>query len=583
MIGRTIGTYRIEAALGQGGMGTVYRGLDLMLERPVAIKALRADVAASGAHVERFRQEAKTLARLLHANIATLYALLREGDDLYMVMEFVEGETFEAVLHRVRRLPADRALGLFGQALRGIGHAHARGIVHRDIKPANFMVTPAGTVKAMDFGIARLLGTSRMTQTRHAIGTAEYMAPEQVRAREVDARTDVYALGILLYELVTGRVPFEAPSSFETMQAHLQTPPPSPRVLTRDLPEAVEAAILTALAKDPADRHPSVAAFQAALADLMPGGPPVPLAALLGANASGTGALAEPSSEPTASEPTASEPTRPAPATVAAPAPPHEPDAPEDAPDIPEADPPAPEAGDAPATLVPTPTVAAETSAPPPTRLAAPRTPATALAATASVAPTVAAPSPAPETVLAPAPDRPASGADASAPRSPRRTIPPVALLAAAVAIVLAASVWALRPSAADAPVGPEAGIEAAEQETRASGGAGGGLSPTRSDAVVTPGPPPALAEAEASAPAQDIRPADRPEAEVARPEPDRRPAPTERTAPADRTRDEAPEPRRAPTPEPVAAPQTGIARVLVRPFGDVFVDGRRLARETNA
>ena len=228
MIGRTIGGYRIESLLGQGGMGSVYRGTDLMLDRPVAVKALRADVAASPDHVERFRQEAKTLARLLDPHIATLYAMLREGDDLYMVMEFVEGETFEALLARERWLPVDRALDLFGQALKGLDHAHRRGIIHRDVKPANFMLTPGGTVKVMDFGIARLLGSARMTQTRHAIGTAEYMAPEQVRAREVDARTDVYSLGVLLYEMLTGRVPFEAESAFEVMQAHLQTPPPNP-------------------------------------------------------------------------------------------------------------------------------------------------------------------------------------------------------------------------------------------------------------------------------------------------------------------------------------------------------------------
>ncbi|MEO0559562.1 MAG: protein kinase [Bacteroidota bacterium] len=312
MIGRVIGNYRIDAKLGQGGMGAVYKGLDLMLERPVAIKALRADIAASPQHVERFRQEARTLARLLHPHIATLYALLREGDDLYMVMEFVEGETFEAVLHRERRIPVDHALRLFDQALRGIDHAHQRGIIHRDVKPANFMVMPSGTVKVMDFGIARLLGTTRMTQTRHAIGTAEYMAPEQVRAREVDARTDVYALGILLYEMVTGRVPFEAESSFETMQAHLQAAPRPPRVLTSDLPESVEAAILTALAKAPEDRHASVADFREALADVIPTGPPVPLPASFAAPPEPT----EPAPAPIVATP----PPGPAPETVIAPA-----------------------------------------------------------------------------------------------------------------------------------------------------------------------------------------------------------------------------------------------------------------------
>ena len=409
MIGRTIGNYRIDAKLGQGGMGAVYKGLDLMLERPVAIKALRADIAASPQHVERFRQEARTLARLLHPHIATLYALLREGDDLYMVMEFVEGETFEAVLHRERRIPVEHALRLFDQALRGIDHAHQRGIIHRDVKPANFMVMPSGTVKVMDFGIARLLGSTRMTQTRHAIGTAEYMAPEQVRAREVDARTDVYALGILLYEMVTGRVPFEAESSFETMQAHLQAEPRPPRVLTSDLPESVEAAILTALAKEPDDRHASVAAFRAALADVTPTGPPISLPVPL------VEAPPSPETPPTTAAPKA--PSGPAPETVIAPARSAE-ATPDDSPkitdelalDAPELEasadelaPPEPPTEEAePTDLSDQPEDTSSTDDDPPTV----PSPATRIAAPATVAATAVIPDPdttAPATVLAPA------------------------------------------------------------------------------------------------------------------------------------------------------------------------------------
>ncbi|MEP0545975.1 MAG: protein kinase [Rhodothermales bacterium] len=265
MIGRVIGNYRIEALLGRGGMGAVYRALDTMLDRTVAVKALRADAATQPGAVERFRMEARTLARLLHPNIATLYTLVRSGDDLYMVMEFCEGETFEAILRRRGRLAPAEALPLFLQALDGLEHAHRHGIVHRDIKPANLMRLPDGTVKVMDFGIARLLGSSRLTQTQHTIGTAAYMAPEQIRAQEVDARADVYALGVLLYELVAGRVPFQSESSFEVMEAHINRAPPPPRQFAPDLPEALEVAILRALAKAPDDRFSSVVALREAL------------------------------------------------------------------------------------------------------------------------------------------------------------------------------------------------------------------------------------------------------------------------------------------------------------------------------
>jgi serine/threonine-protein kinase len=269
MIGRTVGTYQILEKIGEGGMGTVYKGVDQMLERTVAIKVLRAELAREPRIVERFRTEAITLARLNHPNVATLYSFLREGDDFFMVMEYVPGATLEDLLKK-GPLPVDEAVPLFCQALNGVAHAHALGIVHRDLKPANVMRTPEGVVKVMDFGIARVLGTTRMTRTGHLIGTIEYMAPEQVRGRETDARSDVYALGIVLYEMVTGQVPFEADSDFELMRAQAEDRPPPPRTVMPSVPAAIEKAILRALAKSPEARFQTVANFREVLEESLP-------------------------------------------------------------------------------------------------------------------------------------------------------------------------------------------------------------------------------------------------------------------------------------------------------------------------
>ncbi len=265
MIGSTIGQYRIENKLGAGGMGEVYRALDTMLEREVALKVLHRFATQDAGWLERFRSEAVTLARLNHPNIAILHNFLEVGQDYYMVMEFVQGATFEELLKREGKLPLRTALDWFCQALRGFEHAHARNVIHRDIKPANLMLNDEGLVKITDFGIARVMGGQHLTKTGKVIGTLEYMSPEQVRGEEQDARSDIYALGILLHELTTAKVPFSGTSDYEIMRSHLELAPRPPRELSEDLPPAIEAAILKALSKKASDRFQSVAEFRASI------------------------------------------------------------------------------------------------------------------------------------------------------------------------------------------------------------------------------------------------------------------------------------------------------------------------------
>jgi serine/threonine-protein kinase len=265
MIGSVVGSYKITEKIGEGGMGAVFKGIDVMLEREVAIKVLRPELARQPQIVERFRTEAVTLAKLNHPYIATLYSFLRQADDFYMVMEYVRGETLDSVIKRSGALAAEASIGLFCQALEGIEHAHRLGIIHRDIKPANMMLTEQGTIKVMDFGIARVLGADRMTRAGHLIGTIEYMSPEHVKGDEVDARSDVYSLGILLYEMLTGRVPFTSTSEYELMKCQIEQAPTPPRVFASHVPLLVEQVIMRALAKKPESRHQTAGEFRALL------------------------------------------------------------------------------------------------------------------------------------------------------------------------------------------------------------------------------------------------------------------------------------------------------------------------------
>jgi tRNA A-37 threonylcarbamoyl transferase component Bud32 len=258
MIGKIIGNYRIVEKIGEGGMGAVYRAVDLMLEREVAIKAIRPELARDDEIVARFRTEARILARIHHPAIATIYSFFDAGDDLFLAMEFVHGRSLARVLQQQSALPWQRAVSLLAAAMGGIEQAHRQGIVHRDLKPENLMITDAGEVKVMDFGIARATGSSRLTRTGLLVGTLRYMAPEQIRGEEVDQRTDIYALGAVLYEMLTGRVPFDDGSDYAVLKAHVEENPRAPILAVPDLPQWLDRATLRALAKDPDDRFQTV-------------------------------------------------------------------------------------------------------------------------------------------------------------------------------------------------------------------------------------------------------------------------------------------------------------------------------------
>ncbi|MGB0035835.1 MAG: protein kinase [Candidatus Acidiferrales bacterium] len=265
MIGKQIGSYRILEKLGEGGMGVVYKAVDMDLDRTVAMKVLSADLSNNPELVGRFRAEAKAQANLNHTNLATLYAFLIQDGTAFMVMEFIEGENFGQMIARRGPIPESEAIPLFRQALLGIGFAHRAGIVHRDIKPSNMMLNKNGIVKVMDFGIAKVMGTRGMTRTGTQMGTVAYMSPEQIQNRPVDIRSDIYELGVTLYEMLSGRVPFESDSDFQIMQDHVRTPPPLPSKFFPYISKGVENVVLKSLEKDPDSRFQSVEQFGAAL------------------------------------------------------------------------------------------------------------------------------------------------------------------------------------------------------------------------------------------------------------------------------------------------------------------------------
>ncbi len=265
MIGTQVANYRIEKKLGQGGMGMVYKAIDVNLDRMVALKFLSTELSNDPGLIERFRLEARSQATLNHTNIATLYNFFNVDGNWVIVMEYVDGENLEQLIQRSGVMRYEDAVPLFKQALLGVGFAHRNGIVHRDIKPANIMINRHGIVKVMDFGIAKALTGTRLTRTGVAVGTVSYMPPEQIRNQTVDIRSDIYSLGITLYQMLTAHLPFESESDFQVQFDHVHTPPPPLSLHYPYLPRGIEAAVLKALEKEPSRRFRTVEEFGAAL------------------------------------------------------------------------------------------------------------------------------------------------------------------------------------------------------------------------------------------------------------------------------------------------------------------------------
>jgi serine/threonine protein kinase len=270
MIGELLDHYRVLELIGRGAMGVVYKAIDVNLDRPVAVKVMSAEARGDPDFVERFRQEARLQAALHHPNVALLFDYFVHDGAPVAVMEFIDGESLEQLIRRRGAIAPHEAIPIFKQALRGVAAAHRAGIIHRDLKPSNLMVTRDDVVKVMDFGIAKRQGVTGATKASTSIGSPLYMAPEQILGRAVDCRTDVYALGITLYELLSGYRPFNArgKSEYLVLNAHVNDLPEPPTVYRFGIPQPVVDAVMRSLAKEPEARFQSAEDFMNALPDV---------------------------------------------------------------------------------------------------------------------------------------------------------------------------------------------------------------------------------------------------------------------------------------------------------------------------
>ena len=262
--------YEVKELLGTGGMGVVYRAFDRELQEPVAIKTLRPEaLGGDGVALERFKQEIRLARKITHRNVVRTYDLGEIGGTYYLTMEYVEGTPLKQLITARGPLPVAVTLTIGKQLCRALEVAHEQGVIHRDIKPQNIVVEPNGFLKVMDFGIARLANRPRekgLTQEGMSIGTPDYMSPEQLSGMELDVRSDLYSTGVVLFECLTRRVPFEADTVYALIARHLEEQPPDPRSFNSEIPDALAQVILMAMAKEPADRYQSALEMHDALA-----------------------------------------------------------------------------------------------------------------------------------------------------------------------------------------------------------------------------------------------------------------------------------------------------------------------------
>jgi serine/threonine-protein kinase len=294
LVGRLLDRrYQVEALVAMGGMATVYRAMDTRLDRRVALKVMHADLARDEDFVNRFIGEAKSVARLSHPNVVSVYDQGRDGPYLYLAMEYLPGRTLRDLLDERGWFPPREALSIMVPLLSGLAAAHTAGIVHRDVKPENVLIAPDGHLKVVDFGLARALSVSPQTRTGVIIGTVAYLAPEQVRGTGGDARTDVYAAGIVLFELLTGTKPHTGDSPLSVAYKHVNEAVPAPSQLVPDIPPEVDRLVAQATSRDPHGRPADAGQFLRQVNDVVqwlpgPGGWPAPAAAWPGAGSFAT-------------------------------------------------------------------------------------------------------------------------------------------------------------------------------------------------------------------------------------------------------------------------------------------------------
>lgn len=272
---KQLGRYEVLGELGQGAMGVVYRARDPLIDREVAIKTINLSLALDEKeeYEQRFYQEAKAAGRLNHPNIVTIYDVGKSGDVAYIAMEFLQGRELRDVMNDQGRLPVAQVLDIVAQVALGLAYAHEHEIVHRDVKPSNIMVIRDGHVKITDFGIARMASSAVRTQTGMVLGSPKYMSPEQVMGREIDARSDIFSLGVMLYEMLTGLAPFNGDNVNAIMYQTLNAAPTPPNQLNADVPEMLNFIVAKALAKVADDRYQNAKDFAAdlrACRDAMP-------------------------------------------------------------------------------------------------------------------------------------------------------------------------------------------------------------------------------------------------------------------------------------------------------------------------